>query len=193
MLCLTACSGDKGDTETEPSPEEGLPATEVCGGVLSGAAARDLETMMDAELFTQVDEAGADLQAFLETLKEPGARQERLCSIRAEGDWDAIRIDVGWELTVETQNADSFVEYAAGRQALSSPAFSAIIFSCPAPAGEEFPASVARATMGTDGADFDTDLLMSVLNAAARAVAEGLGCLAESGLPAGAPERLAAE
>ncbi|MDT0306299.1 hypothetical protein RM780_04890 [Streptomyces sp. DSM 44917] len=147
--------------------------------------------------FKEVGEEPAALEAFLAGLAR--AFEKTLCLFEAQGtarsspNSTPARVALGWlrPESIADGYPDASIPYATGELSYSLNDATGITFPCSADGDEPYPAPYTNASFSAGTEAWDPDLRMSVLNAAARVVADGLGCLEESGLPEGAPERVA--
>jgi hypothetical protein len=208
LVGAAACSGDDApEMSPSPSPTASTSVTpvtamEVCDGVLPEDAARDLERLSGETAFISngerllpgdpVGEPEVRLSAFVDEFS-PEDFDVDFCEIHSGSSPPAEITHFGfsWQDFGEPSQSEttdpSAIRYRAGQGASLADHTAAIVFSCPAPAGENY---VIAATMHTPGITDYPDERMNILNAVSRAVADGLGCLEGSGLPEGRPERV---
>ncbi|TDC70750.1 hypothetical protein [Streptomyces hainanensis] len=204
VFVLFGCSGQD-DPRSGPTDEatgrvieDGMPAADVCDASLSPSAQESLVALAGDDVFTdRIDtRPPADLDEFVQRVMGPEAFSERFCQIYTATHWDnpLLAIEFLWFDEAPTPDASAPSDqrpYAAGEVAYYGDGGGVIAFPCSArgAATEEY-LSAALSLSALVVAP-DEDQLMDILNSVSRAVADGLGCLAESGLPEGAPERVA--
>ncbi|MFD5324298.1 hypothetical protein [Streptomyces sp. NPDC127092] len=201
LVALAGCSGGASDG----TAVEGRPVEQVCGGFAKGTEARAaLAAVVGGNTLVE-DRYEPD--ATLKALREADgklttgelANGTLYCKVRKAGDEEpAITIDFREALVVPGGRGDAtFQAFRTGSEAQASDRFAKILFHC----GE------ARASKGTGDRIVAAELERSnkldlrkedlvvhevtVLNAAARAVADRLGCT-DTDLVDGVPSPLAA-
>ncbi|WP_461033372.1 hypothetical protein [Streptomyces mayteni] len=200
-VLLAGCSGGGSDDPAPETTEEGAnwsSATEICGGAFRDGAAEDLEAISGTAEFREGSaRPPAELDAFVESLRASESFRETLCEIYASPDGDNLFAGVHFrwadgETETEADSApqDDWLYYEAGDEAVVTDRATLIYFPCPGTAPHENGVIGANLAVQRPVAR-DADAEMNILNSVSRAVADGLGCLAESGLPEGAPERVA--
>jgi hypothetical protein len=191
LLAVTSCS--QGDDAESDSPEtNGESAAQVCDGTLTGPAIGDLEQLAGQDEFIDYWYPGGsvDLAGYLDGLRESEVRWEPYCKIYApiEERNPFATLEFGWrESATSIDEADpNETLYDAGEFSHTEDQTAFIEFTCPVGASRGGYLVGGFYTYDVQAGN----LHMSILNSVSRAVAEGLGCLEEAGLPEGAPERL---
>ncbi|MFD5320093.1 hypothetical protein [Streptomyces sp. NPDC127098] len=192
-LTVASCASDPEDDASATEPSSGVPATQVCDGTISQAAAGEFEEITGRDEFRDSGYRSAtspDLAGFLEVLRESASRWEGFCRVYgADEERPIATLEFGWREAV-TSNGEtdpSEVAYATGEYAYTQDGSAFLEFACPVD-------SVPGGYLAGDLFTYDVaagDGHIAVLNSVSRAVAERFGCLDESGLAEGAPERLA--
>ncbi|WP_147450872.1 hypothetical protein [Streptomyces hoynatensis] len=192
-LLLGACSSDDGDEGDESSGAEfPLAASEVCDGVLSGAAAGDLDALAERDRFGEMDgegNASVDLAQYLVRLRSTNSREQEYCTIGMDTASPFMRLAFGWDERDGDFDdaAQDVLVYSSGSYAYALDRGALIYFPCDIP--DRTAPGLLRARLGMPYGLEDPDKAMSVLNSASRAIADGLGCLEGAGLPEGRPGR----
>ncbi|WP_158708086.1 hypothetical protein [Streptomyces sp. NRRL F-2890] len=181
VLAISSCSG-----ESQKPDASGVSAGEVCAGIFSTDAATGLESISGTDVFGELPEVPADeFSASIERLRSGGEAEERLCSIYAPPDDDlpSVTISFRWALPNFSGDGDG---YATGMVASILPNAAIVAFQCE---GEDYPPDkVMLGSLHVRSGSEEPHGQMAMINAASRAVAEGLGCLDESGLVEGVPQ-----
>ncbi|WP_159029748.1 hypothetical protein [Streptomyces marincola] len=189
------------DEESATPPDERfMPAGEVCGGVLSAAAVRHLESATGADEFIALFHSGepTDLRSLLGVLHETEEYEEQFCRIyspTADPAMPTVQFYFKWQPAelVETPEESSFwghpeaVVYGIGELAATlGPSGAFLAFECSVEGRE---GHMLSSRLHIDPHAYPDDRI-GLLNAVSRTVAEGLGCAEESGLTAAAPQPL---
>ncbi|UCM90578.1 hypothetical protein [Streptomyces marincola] len=197
---LVSCSLGGGE-ESAPSPEERfISAEEVCGGVLSATAVQHLERASRATEFSTSFLPGdpTDLESLLGVLRETQEYEEQFCRIRnpASGDgMPAVQFYFRWAGTEPEERPEDSrfwedpeaVVYDIGELAVTlGPSGAFLVFKCSVE-GREGHMLSSRLHVHPEAHPDDR---IGLLNAVARTVAEGLGCVEESGLTEAVPQPL---
>ncbi|UCM90577.1 hypothetical protein [Streptomyces marincola] len=173
-------------------------AGEVCGGALSGAT-EELISITRSEDFEHLLLAGepSDVPALVDALQVTDSRELGFCRLLtpASQPHRFLEFFFGW---VERQSVDSNdsalrddpvnLFYDTGEEAVTLGRGAAIYFPCSVEGRAEESVSV-RLGVGIQDAG-EPDDRITLLNSLARSVAERLGCLEESALTDGVPQRL---
>ncbi|MEU4101629.1 hypothetical protein [Streptomyces tanashiensis] len=195
---LTSCSGG-GESTEEP---KGLTAAEACGGFAGDAAATAaLKAVLGGErfqdFFSKPDKA---LSGLRDAAAAPWADSYRpqpvtYCGLRpAEGGPKDLKIEVGAVRAapaVDERLADKVTYFTSGLRAYSSSGLGKLYFSCrlKAPAHEIVVETSIWGPGGVPEADLEQRTrLITLGNAAARAVSAELGCEGD-GLATGVPAK----
>jgi len=199
LASLVAGCSDGGDG---PSA---VTSGDICGGFTRAEAARSaLTALTGGDRLTQdAYEPDATLKALREADGRLSPRElasgTLFCRLRKAGDAEpALTVDFREALVIpRSPGDDTFTAFATGAEAKSSTHFAKILFHCPRPAPAK-PLIVAAELERSNKTSLSPEDLaahqITVLNAAARAVAERLGCEGTgTGLVEGVPSRLAAQ
>ncbi|UCM90378.1 hypothetical protein [Streptomyces marincola] len=195
LLALTSCTQGDGEGDDETSTA-GIPAAEVCDSTLTESAAGDLEGTTGATRFNEgryTSEPRVSLATFLDAFGQRTPGHYPFCRVYVGGD-DRPLIDMSFSWRESAPPADAELDllhigFRTGHLAYAQTTGSTSIYFPCGSDSEPQKYVVARLYSG---------LLLSsgpppginILNSVSRAVADGLGCLEESGLVEGRPERL---
>ncbi|WP_143659461.1 hypothetical protein [Streptomyces sp. MP131-18] len=198
ILGVSGCGNEEaGQAEepgaAQPSTEEFVAADRVCDGAFSRVA-RDLEGLTGAVEFVDRPALGEslDIPAFIRALRESQGAEEQFCRVftPTSGILPALEVFFGWEPpddgTESTTEDGTALRYDTGESALSRNQSAVITFPCTVE-GRDGDLLKARLASPRGG---EPDERITVLNAASLAIARGFGCLDESGLSTGPPQRL---
>ncbi|MFJ9829396.1 hypothetical protein ACIRSU_34210 [Streptomyces sp. NPDC101160] len=188
LVSLTACSsGDGAGPGGHDTAAEGRSATEVCGGFAkSGPTLAALTALVGGDgLSDDRSEPEATLKALQEAdgklSPQEMASGSPFCRLRKAGDSESALDIVFREALVIPHSRDdqTFRSFATGAEAESSNRYAKILFNCrtPGPARDLIVAAELERLNETSAGSQDTAVhQITVLNAAARAMAAKLGC-----------------
>ncbi|ARQ68557.1 hypothetical protein CAG99_06530 [Streptomyces marincola] len=192
LVMLTAASCSPSDEQPAPSEAPLISAERVCGGTLNEPAASDLRTLTGTQRFRESTVPSAtpvDLEDFLTTLRASDFGHDNFCRIYLPQEkLDFATTAFGWteEAPADFTPEPGHMLFETGASAFTDGNTTSIYFPCRA---EGASGSVISARL-YDSSQGAGPLQISILNSVSRAVADGLGCLEESGLVEGRPERL---
>ncbi len=195
ILGVSGCGDEQAGESEEPgaqaSAEEYVAAGQVCDGAFLRVA-QDLEGITGAVEFVDRPALGEplDIPSFIRGLREAEG-EEQFCRVftPTSGILPALEIFFGWQAPGDdpesTAGDGTDIRYDTGESAASRNQSALITFPCTVD-GRDGDLLKARLASPRGG---EPDDRIALLNEAAKAIAQGFGCLDESGLSAGPPPR----
>ncbi|RKN05072.1 hypothetical protein [Streptomyces radicis] len=191
LLSATACTSGGGEQGSDED-EYNMTADEVCQGTLAGSA-DSLEARARSEEFGEIEQSPSYTPAdYADVLMENETVSTDFCVIFAPVVPDSrfANIVFSWSALVPEPGARPEQTYYDISPLASAGDHNArILLTCPVGAAPEDELLQAELTMYDSGSGSDHDDMIAILNSAAYAVVEALGCTEESGLTPEPPAR----